>query len=220
LSGESGSVVVDSATHRVYGHVVGSDPFGNAYVVTLVRVLEQLREYFNLDAVGLAEPERLRASLHARAEQDTSRTVLTVLPAVTRAAVGIQALVDHYNNAPKYVQELHAQCTRARQQLAGMRDAGAFKPHEAHLLFHNIVEDIDKRLEVLLQKLNLFNLGSDNGAGVIERFRAVMSRQEMMDIRQNILERTAQLQGSLLYIDMYEIPSSLLNTGIRPRRLT
>ncbi|KAK3896783.1 hypothetical protein C8A05DRAFT_20318, partial [Staphylotrichum tortipilum] len=46
LSGESGSVVVDSATNKVYGHVVGSGSQGHAYIVPLVRVLQQLSGLF------------------------------------------------------------------------------------------------------------------------------------------------------------------------------
>ncbi|KAG7284002.1 hypothetical protein NEMBOFW57_010360 [Staphylotrichum longicolle] len=35
MSGECGSVVVDQETNKVYGHVVGNDPLGHAYVATL-----------------------------------------------------------------------------------------------------------------------------------------------------------------------------------------
>ncbi|KAK4106356.1 hypothetical protein N658DRAFT_414266, partial [Parathielavia hyrcaniae] len=44
--GECGSVVVDSATNKVYGHVVGSDPLGHAYVVPLLAVLDQISRCF------------------------------------------------------------------------------------------------------------------------------------------------------------------------------
>lgn len=128
--------------------------------------------------------------------------VLTLLPAITRAAWGIQDLVDHYNNAPEYVRELQTQCVQTRQLMADLRDADAVKPREAHPLFHNIVEDFDKRLEFLLRKLKSLNLGVEDGAGAMARIRALMSRQEMMDMRQYILERNAQIQNTLLYIDM------------------
>lgn len=58
LSGESGSVVVDRATHEVYGHVVGSDALGHAYVVPLTQVLEQLKGFHDC-AVKLAMAMRV-----------------------------------------------------------------------------------------------------------------------------------------------------------------
>ena len=128
--------------------------------------------------------------------------VLTVLPAVAKTAIGIQNLVDHYNNAPKYVQELHTQCTQARQQLARMRDSDFVGPPEADPVFHGIIGDVDKRLELFLQKLNSLKLGSYDDAGAMSRIRAIMSRQEMMDMRQYILERNAEIQISLLYVHM------------------
>ncbi|KAL2128566.1 hypothetical protein VTI74DRAFT_9007 [Chaetomium olivicolor] len=65
LSGESGSVVVDSRTNNVYGHVVGSDPLGHAYVVPIAHVLEQLMDSFGLEDVscGLADPDWLVQAL-------------------------------------------------------------------------------------------------------------------------------------------------------------
>lgn len=128
--------------------------------------------------------------------------VLTLLPAIARAAWGIQDLVDHYNNAQEYGRELQTQCVQTRQLLADLRDADAVKPREAYPLFHNIVEDFDKRLEILLRKLKPLNLGVEDGAGAMAKIRALMSRQEMMDMQKYILERNAQIQNTLLYIDM------------------
>ncbi len=62
LSGESGSVVVDSKTNKVYGHVVGSGSRGHAYVVPMVHVLQQLRDHFPAVGHELANPDALRAS--------------------------------------------------------------------------------------------------------------------------------------------------------------
>lgn len=57
VSGESGSVVVDTATNRVYGHIVGSDPFGHAYVAPLADVLAQVVACFpGVAAAELAVP--------------------------------------------------------------------------------------------------------------------------------------------------------------------
>ncbi len=64
MSGESGSVVFDCATNKVYGHVVGSGPQGHAYVTPLVHVLGQLSDLFGPSTVscGLASPNGLRAT--------------------------------------------------------------------------------------------------------------------------------------------------------------
>jgi hypothetical protein len=51
VSGECGSVVVDTATNKVYGHVVGSDPLGHAYVAPLADVLHQIAVCFGGEAV-------------------------------------------------------------------------------------------------------------------------------------------------------------------------
>jgi hypothetical protein len=49
---------VDETTNNVYGHVVGSDPFGHAYVVPLAHVLVQVADCFS----GLPAPPELAPS--------------------------------------------------------------------------------------------------------------------------------------------------------------
>ncbi|KAK3324489.1 hypothetical protein B0T19DRAFT_428699 [Cercophora scortea] len=58
LKGECGSVVVDQGTNDVYGHVVGSGPFGDAYVVTLEHILAQVKTCFDAVHVAISPPRR------------------------------------------------------------------------------------------------------------------------------------------------------------------
>ncbi|KAH7111489.1 hypothetical protein B0J13DRAFT_272324 [Dactylonectria estremocensis] len=64
INGECGSIVIDRATNEVYGHVVGSDPLGHAYVVPLAYVLEQVKACFEAKHVGLASPAKASGSGH------------------------------------------------------------------------------------------------------------------------------------------------------------
>ncbi|KAK6858315.1 hypothetical protein PG995_006014 [Apiospora arundinis] len=59
VAGECGSVVVDRETDRVYGHVVGSNMLGYAYVVSLAQVFDQINFCFGDTAgqVRLATPQ-------------------------------------------------------------------------------------------------------------------------------------------------------------------
>ncbi|KAH6867871.1 hypothetical protein B0T10DRAFT_419246, partial [Thelonectria olida] len=56
ISGECGSAVIDRATNKVYGHVVGSDPLGHAYVIPLAHVLDQVKSCFEAKHVCLTSP--------------------------------------------------------------------------------------------------------------------------------------------------------------------
>jgi hypothetical protein len=61
LSGESGSLVFDSTSRKVYGHVVGSDALGHAHVAPLAQVLEQLRSLHDCN-VEMAPATWLKAN--------------------------------------------------------------------------------------------------------------------------------------------------------------
>jgi hypothetical protein len=75
MSGESGSVVVDRATNKVYGHVVGSDPIGHAYVVSLAHVLDQVKDHLNVEATPkFAIPSGVGGSLKRPGEKNAPRT--------------------------------------------------------------------------------------------------------------------------------------------------
>ncbi|RYP54212.1 hypothetical protein DL768_000991 [Monosporascus sp. mg162] len=60
IGGECGSIAIDQETNEVYGHVVGSDPLGHAYVVPLAHVLDQVKVSFEATHVSLTLP--LKAS--------------------------------------------------------------------------------------------------------------------------------------------------------------
>ncbi|WQF87711.1 hypothetical protein CDEST_12725 [Colletotrichum destructivum] len=50
--GECGSIVVDQKSFEVYGHVVGSNHLGHAYIVPLSDTFDQIRTAFNSENVG------------------------------------------------------------------------------------------------------------------------------------------------------------------------
>ncbi|KAK5989223.1 hypothetical protein PT974_10725 [Cladobotryum mycophilum] len=53
--GDSGSWVVDPETGNVYGHVVATDPFGDAYVIPFDNLLDDIRRCLNATSVKLPE---------------------------------------------------------------------------------------------------------------------------------------------------------------------
>ncbi|KAK3687867.1 hypothetical protein B0T22DRAFT_510849 [Podospora appendiculata] len=65
LKGECGSVIVDQVTNQVYGHIVGSGPFGNAYMVTLEHVLAQVETCFDAVHVAICAPTHSGATYPA-----------------------------------------------------------------------------------------------------------------------------------------------------------
>ena len=52
-AGDCGSWVVDSVTHEVYGHVIASDAFGDAYVIPLDNTFRDIRQQLAADQVCL-----------------------------------------------------------------------------------------------------------------------------------------------------------------------
>lgn len=52
-SGDSGSWVVDASTYEVYGHVVATDAFGEAYVIPLRDTLRQMKKQLDVESVSL-----------------------------------------------------------------------------------------------------------------------------------------------------------------------
>lgn len=52
-AGDCGSWVVDSVTHEVYGHVVASDAFGDAYVIPLDNTFRDIKQQLAADQVCL-----------------------------------------------------------------------------------------------------------------------------------------------------------------------
>ncbi|KAI0126787.1 hypothetical protein BJ170DRAFT_596356 [Xylariales sp. AK1849] len=61
LKGECGSVIVDKITNEVYGHVVGSSPFGHAYIVPLQHVMQQIKTCFQTSQVDIFSPSSISA---------------------------------------------------------------------------------------------------------------------------------------------------------------
>ncbi|RYP75567.1 hypothetical protein DL771_002267 [Monosporascus sp. 5C6A] len=68
--GDSGSWVVDPATYEVYGHVVATDMFGDAYVVPLIHTLADIQRCFGAKCVDL--PSAVDFSIRALAESSSA----------------------------------------------------------------------------------------------------------------------------------------------------
>lgn len=58
VDGECGSAVIDQVTNRVYGHVVACGPLGQAYVVPMRHVLDQVKAWFKATRARLFKPPR------------------------------------------------------------------------------------------------------------------------------------------------------------------
>ncbi|MCJ1436585.1 hypothetical protein MMC27_005965 [Xylographa pallens] len=66
--GDCGSWAVNYVTNEVYGHVVGSDVFGEAYIVPLHSTLAQMKERFAAASVRLPRQVEVAAWLSLQAE--------------------------------------------------------------------------------------------------------------------------------------------------------
>ncbi|KAM0133549.1 hypothetical protein ACHAO1_006206 [Botrytis cinerea] len=68
--GDCGSLVVDQETLEVYGHVVASNPSGDAYVVPLQNTFHQISTAFGAKDVSLPNPRLLMKSIVAHYSQE------------------------------------------------------------------------------------------------------------------------------------------------------
>ncbi|KAI3329343.1 hypothetical protein HD806DRAFT_548470 [Xylariaceae sp. AK1471] len=66
MDGDCGSVVVDQETFEIYGHVIGSDCFGNAHVVPLINTMRQIKTLFGVNYVALTPPVTNNNSVHGK----------------------------------------------------------------------------------------------------------------------------------------------------------
>lgn len=73
-------MVIDLNTNEVYGHVVASNPLGEAYVVPLLATLDQIRESFHTEDVSLPETFDFE-DLQEHEEKSRIQTLVTGLTA-------------------------------------------------------------------------------------------------------------------------------------------
>ncbi|TGO45378.1 hypothetical protein BCON_0398g00030 [Botryotinia convoluta] len=69
IDGDCGSLIVDQETLEVYGHVVASNPLGEAYVVPLQNTFHQISSAFGAKDLSLPHPGLLMESLVAHYSQ-------------------------------------------------------------------------------------------------------------------------------------------------------
>ncbi|KAF7941727.1 uncharacterized protein EAE97_006564 [Botrytis byssoidea] len=69
IDGDCGSLIVDQETLEVYGHVVASNPLGEAYVVPLQNTFHQISSAFGAQDLSLPNPVLLMDSIVAHYSQ-------------------------------------------------------------------------------------------------------------------------------------------------------
>ncbi|TGO67332.1 hypothetical protein BOTNAR_0044g00130 [Botryotinia narcissicola] len=69
IDGDCGSLIVDQETLEVYGHVVASNPLGEAYVVPLQNTFHQISSAFGAKDLCLPNPVQLMESIVAHYSQ-------------------------------------------------------------------------------------------------------------------------------------------------------
>lgn len=69
--GDCGSVIVDRDTHFVYGHVIGSNPMNQSYVVPFAHIVEQVKLTFRTASVSLYDPLTTPYTTDTTARPDT-----------------------------------------------------------------------------------------------------------------------------------------------------
>jgi len=119
-------VVIDQNTHAVYGHVIGSNPMSQVYVVPFKYIIEQIKLTFGTSAVSLYDPIKPLEAVEP-----------TVAPSSIKFNSGCQALIP-YRSSDSYLlsltktnhkagqidsQEDHAAEDRGHQQYTMSYDA-------------------------------------------------------------------------------------------------
>ena len=77
-AGDCGSWVVDSVTHEVYGHVVASDAFGDAYVIPLDNTFRDIRQQLAADQVCLPTEREVLDWVQQRNNMQTCKMTSTM----------------------------------------------------------------------------------------------------------------------------------------------
>lgn len=81
-AGDCGSWVVDSVTHEVYGHVIASDAFGDAYVIPLDNTFRDIRQQLAADHVCLPTEREVLEWIQQR-----NNTLTSTYPSIMNSCV-------------------------------------------------------------------------------------------------------------------------------------
>lgn len=152
---------MDKATNKVYGHVVGSDPHGNAYVVPLANVFAQVMRSFDGEVAALrfvvsdevSEPlaERLRPI-------DTLGSTVAIIR-LSRTFQRVISLLSNFTNAERTIAEIEGDCLVTesvlkyiREQLVSMATSTPLteghKTWEAGTYLHHLLKDNVEQLQL------------------------------------------------------------------------
>ena len=88
IEGDCGSIVIDKKTLNVYGHVVGSNPLQEAYVVPLKDTINQIKDDLDATEVLLPDPVLLLAKLASQYSDNgaiSSAQSMLNIPAMVRS---------------------------------------------------------------------------------------------------------------------------------------
>ena len=77
--GESGSLVVDTGSLAMYGHVVALSPINEVYVSPLTATLKQVRQAYSGSTVSLPDPETTLSDLMLSLDNATKRHFSSLL---------------------------------------------------------------------------------------------------------------------------------------------
>lgn len=69
--GDCGSVVIDRDTHTIYGHVIGSNPMDQAYVVPFKHIIEQIKLTFGTSKVSIYDATKTSQTVKSSMIQNT-----------------------------------------------------------------------------------------------------------------------------------------------------
>jgi hypothetical protein len=68
VNGDSGAWVIDAETHKVYGHLIAKDMFGDGYIIPLESTVEDIRSCMDALRVKLPTQENVRLFQRDQAE--------------------------------------------------------------------------------------------------------------------------------------------------------
>jgi hypothetical protein len=128
IDGDCGSLIVSQETLEVYGHVVASNPLGEAYVVPLQNTFDQISKALGRNKPSLPSPGPLMANLvthYSEAGSSTAKLVLASMLAGESFNVEEIAQLADRNGTGKAIEIADHENISAREGARPLREKGA-----------------------------------------------------------------------------------------------
>ena len=77
-AGDCGSWVVDDETFEVYGHVVASDAFGEAFIIPLDAIFQDMKTQLEVESVSLPAETDINEVITQRGKTSTMNNICIV----------------------------------------------------------------------------------------------------------------------------------------------